>query len=193
MGSLTRSIAPRRPPRAPVLSPQTHWPRSPTLLEPALSAGKRACTCACTAHAQVHARLPAESGGLEQCRASRPVGLRAEDGGAWRAAWCDAASQASHEELALPTWKDGHAPSRTQHTQEAQAVAWDFKPPLIESMGRRDGGIGLGRGPAGLAMAQDSVKQVGGLTRGKSAVKQVWQHQHRMPGMNRRSDAKPRC
>ena len=52
---------------------------------------------------------------------------------------------------------------------------------------------GLGLGPAGLAMAQDSVKQGGGLTRGKQAVKQVWPHQHGMPGMNRRSDAKPRC
>ena len=46
-------------------------------------------------HAQVplcavHAREPAENGGLEQCRASWPGGLSAEDGGAWRGAWCDA-------------------------------------------------------------------------------------------------------
>ena len=33
-------------------------------------------------------------------------------------------------------------------------------------------------------MAQDSVKQGGGLTKGKPAVERVWLHLHRLPGMN---------
>ena len=36
------------------------------------------------------AHLPSESGGLEQRQALWTVGLGAEDGGAWRAAWRDA-------------------------------------------------------------------------------------------------------
>ena len=46
-----------------------------------------------TAHAPstcARAHLPSESGGLEQRQALWTVGLGAEDGGAWRAAWRDA-------------------------------------------------------------------------------------------------------
>ena len=42
-------------------------------------------------------------------------------------------------------------------------------------------------------MAQDSVKQGGGLTKGKPAVERVWLHPHRLAREEdaRRSDAEP--
>ena len=43
------------------------------------------------------------------------------------------ASQASHGEIAIPAWKDGHVTSHTLSTHEAQACAWDFKPPLMSN------------------------------------------------------------
>ena len=37
------------------------------------------------------------------------------------------ASQASHGEIAIPAWKDGHVTSHTLHTQEAQACAMSLQ------------------------------------------------------------------
>ena len=55
----------------------------------------------------------------------------------------------------------------TLSTLEAQADCMLLQTSIdVESMGRRDG---HGPGPAELAMAQDSVKQGGGLTTGKPA------------------------
>ena len=59
----------------------------------------------CLPHAQC-ARLPPASGGLEQRQASWTLGLRAEDGGAWRAAWRDA-GKSSFPQRAGNTRKEG--------------------------------------------------------------------------------------
>ena len=74
------------------------------------SAAKRAL------RAEVHARVPAESvaRAVSCCQASGSEGRGRGARGGRRGAM--QASQASHEELAVPTWKDDHATLRTQHT-----------------------------------------------------------------------------
>ena len=194
------SIAPRRPPRAPV--PRPHDPlaskpdtaRAHQFLQARVHALVHAQRCQACMHKCMRACLQKAAG-------SSGVGLRGQwvmragDGGAGRAARCDAA-ESGCPRRAGNTHRGGW-PCSVAHSTHSRGssprMGLQTSIDVLESMGRRDGGFGLGRGPAGLAMAQDSVKQVGGLTRGKSAVKQAWLHQRRMPGMSRRGDAQPRC
>ena len=144
--------AARPAPPSPAL--MTHWPRSPTPLEPTSfcrhacmhlcmhSAAKRACTSAC-------ARVPAETGGLERCRASRPVGLRAGDGGAGRAAWCDAGEPGFPRRAAI-THMEGW-PCSVGHSAHSRGSSPRHEPSSQMGMDWRgcDGCDGCGRAGCG--------------------------------------------
>ena len=53
------------------------------------------------------------------------------------------ASQASHEELAIPARRDRYATSHTQHIRGSNRCTGVHTSIDVESMGRRDGGEGL--------------------------------------------------